>query len=414
MPRLTILVAYAETLAARGLAIAGQVGVAVITARALGPEDRGRYFYIVTLGALAAQLGMLGLQASNGYLVARDRNLLPAIITNTLWIIFVGGLGASALIITADHLLAGGKADANSLYVPWLCLATLAFSCFSNLAVACDRPRLYNILIAANAAALLGAVGIGAGIEKTVPTFLLVTLCALIGMAIVSLAALVGSGPLDWRFNTAIFRRGLTMALKAHFASLAAFLFSRLGIIILRGHGDFDDVGHWSVAVQITDALLVVPGTIGILLYPRWARASDQERWRGLTNALLAVGSLMLLACAVAAVLAGPVIGILFGAPFSPAALLTLTLLPSTFFLSLTSMMSNFLTTYGVPKAQMAGWAMACAAFALGSLLVAPDFGAFGVGCVQSVVTFLLCLWMVGICVARSPGRSTMRKEPNS
>lgn len=402
---------YAETLAARGIAIAGQIGVAVITARALGPEDRGRYFYIVTLGVLAAQIGMLGLQASNGYLVARDRTLLPAVITNTLWIILIGGLGASSLIVVAEHLFAGGGADANSLYVPWICLATLAFTCFSNLAVASDRPRLYNVLVAGNAAALLGAVGLGAVFDRTVPSFLVVTLGAMIAMAIASLAALVGRGPLDWRFNAAIFRRGLAIALKAHFVSLAAFLFSRLGIIVLRGNGAYDDVGHWSVAIQIIDALLVVPGTIGILLFPRWSRASDAERWKGLTGALAAVGSLMALACAAAAVLAGPVIHVVFGATFGPAVLLTLALLPSAFFLSLTSIMSNFLTAFGVPNTQMAAWATACAAYALGSFLVARDYGAFGIGCVQSGVSFLLCLWMFVLCLGRSPDSPTKPRD---
>ena len=48
---------YAEMLLSRGLAILGSFGVAILTARLLGPADRGRYYYVITLAALAVPLG---------------------------------------------------------------------------------------------------------------------------------------------------------------------------------------------------------------------------------------------------------------------------------------------------------------------------------------------------------------------
>ncbi len=66
---------------------------AVLAARLLGPEGRG---YIATgtiLVALCSEIGGLGLPSANTYFVARQRNLLAALLGNSLLLGFgVGGL----------------------------------------------------------------------------------------------------------------------------------------------------------------------------------------------------------------------------------------------------------------------------------------------------------------------------------
>src|SRR6185437_15975483 len=99
---------YAEMLAARVLAILGSLGVTILTARMLGPVDRGRYYYLITLAAVGMQFASLGIHVSNTYLVARTPSLLPQILTNTAWIAVVGGVIASAGAVVFD-LVSGGS-----------------------------------------------------------------------------------------------------------------------------------------------------------------------------------------------------------------------------------------------------------------------------------------------------------------
>ncbi len=69
---------YAEMLLSRGLAILGSFGVAILTARVLGPADRGRYYYVITLAAVGVQFASFGIHSSNSYLIARTPGLLAA------------------------------------------------------------------------------------------------------------------------------------------------------------------------------------------------------------------------------------------------------------------------------------------------------------------------------------------------
>ena len=64
----------ATTLIARVIAMIGPFGVSIITARLLGPEERGRYFVIIAAAQIAAQIANLGLHASNSSWSPAARN----------------------------------------------------------------------------------------------------------------------------------------------------------------------------------------------------------------------------------------------------------------------------------------------------------------------------------------------------
>src|SRR5260370_22178301 len=84
-----------ETYGTRVLLIAVGLATTVLVSRVLGPMGRGLFAVAVVIGAIGVQFGNLGLHASNTYYVAKDRDLLPALIGNTLVISFgIGGLGA--------------------------------------------------------------------------------------------------------------------------------------------------------------------------------------------------------------------------------------------------------------------------------------------------------------------------------
>src|SRR5713226_9121267 len=78
-----------ETYGTRVLVVAVTFATAVVMARELGPTGRGLYAVATTIGAIGVQLGSLGLNSSNIYYVAKDRGLLPALIGNTLAVVFV-------------------------------------------------------------------------------------------------------------------------------------------------------------------------------------------------------------------------------------------------------------------------------------------------------------------------------------
>src|SRR5436309_16036689 len=102
---------YAEMLLSRGLAILGSFGVTILTARMLGPGDRGRYYYIITLAAVGVQLASLGIHASNSYLIARTPGLLAQVMANAAWIALLGGTVAAAGVLAFEFAIGGPAQD---------------------------------------------------------------------------------------------------------------------------------------------------------------------------------------------------------------------------------------------------------------------------------------------------------------
>ena len=96
---------YLRTFLARSAALLGPLFVTVITARLLGPEDRGRYYYVMTLAAVGVQLASFGIHASNNFLLSKQPNLLSRILANTRWIGLLGGLAAGAGVLTFEVLV---------------------------------------------------------------------------------------------------------------------------------------------------------------------------------------------------------------------------------------------------------------------------------------------------------------------
>ena len=84
---------------------------AVVIARQLGPSGQGTFAVAYSLTLLLAQVGSLGLASANPYFAARERQLLPRIVGNSLW--FSAGLGVAlvavgaAIKIVAPGLLEG-------------------------------------------------------------------------------------------------------------------------------------------------------------------------------------------------------------------------------------------------------------------------------------------------------------------
>src|SRR5438552_7100507 len=68
----------------------------VIVSRTLGPSGRGLFAVAAAVSAIGIQFGNLGLHASNTYYVAKDRELLPVLIGNTLVVSF--GIGGTAAL----------------------------------------------------------------------------------------------------------------------------------------------------------------------------------------------------------------------------------------------------------------------------------------------------------------------------
>lgn len=392
----SLTLTYATMLFSRGLAILGSLGVAILTARVLGPADRGRYYYVITLALVGVQLASLGIHSSNSYLIARTPALLAQIMANTAWIAIFGGIAAAAGVLAFDFLVGdSGQTAVFFAAVLTLSPSLLLFLYLSNIAVALDRPQVFNGLIILNGIAAIVMALFAAYSSPTLNGFLFAAVAASLISCILAWSVLAKGIRVPRIFDYSLFYRGIAFAMRAHIATLFGFLVIRMNVVVLRQFGTFSDLGYWSIAAQIADALLILPGTISLLLFPSLVRAEGAVRWKEYKTALFQLGSIMAALCVVSAALARFIIDAVFGSIYAPAAEIVLALLPGVFFLGVASVASQFLSANGYPWSQVLAWIFGALLQAALSVALFGRFGVIGLAWIQTGCAALVCGWLL-------------------
>jgi O-antigen/teichoic acid export membrane protein len=400
--------AYLEMLLARCIAMIGPFGIAIISARMLGPEGQGRYYYVVTLAAIGAQFASFGIHASNTYLIAKQPSLLPPILTNSAWIAIVGGSAGACAVVAFDLAIESAlRLDASLLFVLPLCPLILFFLYLSNLAIAISRPTLFNGLILLNGALSLAAIATAAYVSPTVNVLLSALVASFLMTCIVAWILVAHGCAISWRFDSGLFKEGIAFAGRAHVASLVAFFMARTGVVVLRHYGAFGDLGHWSIAAQISDALMLLPATIGLLLFPSLVRAEGANRWNDFKLVTIQLSAVMAVLCLAVAGIIFPLIEVAFGPAYAQTGGIMLALLPGVFFLAVTSTASQFLSAFGIPWSQLVIWIVGCILQVVLSMLLFDKYGVLGLACVQSGCAAFVCFWLFVKALEYAPGRTS-------
>lgn len=392
----------ATTVSARIIAMVGPFAVSIITARVLGPEERGRYFLVLALAQIGAQIGNLGLHSSNTYLAANRAELIGPLMANSLIVActvvpFVTFL--MALVFSQPELIglesaARGTLGSVAFMAVLLAPLSIASLYLSNLAVGCGRVQLFNGLtifysIMAIAAALIVAVAGG-----STCAFLMGAATALVIPTIFgSWRVLTGQWRL-FRPDVALFRRGISYATKAYLAAVFGFIMTRIGAFALQHQSSIEEVGQFSVASQFADGLTLLPSTVAILLFTKLMRAETRQRWSMLWQTFWAVGAAMVFILSVVGVLLPWLVPLLFGEPFRKAAILAQALLPSVLIVSLTSVVSQYLAAQGFPTGQVLAWAFGLIVQTGLSYWLAGIWGGMGVA-VASAISAALVLVLI-------------------
>jgi enterobacterial common antigen flippase len=384
----------ALTIASRVVQIVSAFAGTIVTARFLGPDARGEYFFVVTVALLVVQFANLGLHSSNTYHVASDAGILPSLVSNSVWVSVVVGAGGAALV--AGLIQATGLYSARQTSLAWCAVALvpgiLFFMLGTNLLVGIQRITAFNVVEAASnlgvAAALVaaGVLGLRAG------GFLAVSACAWTVASCCVLLLLSHGVKVAGRFDTAEFRRGFGYALKAYLVATLGFLVLRGNVFLLQHDYGSRELGFYSVAAQVADALAILPASVALVLFPHLIRGTSAP-WRSTVRSFVVVTATLLVVCGIAAAVARPFVEAAFGNRFAPAATVLRLMLPGVVALGGSTVFSQFLAAVGVPRTLVVAWlaALVCV-FALGRLLIPRHAGAGAAVALSGTYCLLLVL----------------------
>lgn len=398
------------TLLVRILLIAAGFVSSIITARFLGPEGRGVFFYWTTLAAFAIQFGNLGLHSSNTYFLAKGRARLSALAANSLWVSLIGGGVLGGFLVLSLWLMDGATGDRWSLLLPALFLipSGLYFLLGTNLLVAEGRIGEYNGFELANRYLGLAAIFFAAWYWRSPQALLVIMSVVAVLMCLPLYRRLRVLGG-DGEGSFSLIREGFGYAMRAYLAAALGFAVLRLNTLLIEQYMDAATLGTWSIAAQLLDVIVVIPSTIALVLLPRIMRA-DQP-YQLMQSQLRMVAIVLALVCAVAAWLGNDVIMLVYGERFAGAYAMLLWGLPGIFALGLTSILSQYLASAGIPLALVWIWLTGLAVELTLAIWLIPSQG--GVGAMMSLsAAYAVILGLVWILAANH--HSTQRKKVNA
>lgn len=394
------------TLVTRGLLIFAGFASSIITARYLGPEGRGIFFYWITLAAFAIQFGNLGLHSSNTYYLLKGRARFSMLAANSLWVSVVLGGTLSGLLVI--FLWAGSE----SLEGQWLLLAPvlflipsgLYFMLGANLLVADGRIFDYNGFELINRYLGLAATWFTSWYWGT-PEALLVATCVISVLICLPLyfrlrALDKNAGP-SWK----LFLDGLGYGMRAYVVAGIGFAVLRLNVLLLEQLADVETLGAWSIAAQLLDVIVVIPSAAALIWLPRIMRSKDPYDLMHSQLRMMAI--VLALVCAVAASLGSDAILFLYGEHFASAYTMLLWGLPGSFALGLTSVLSQYLACVGIPFVLVFIWLTGLVVEFGFAIWLVPSQG--GSGAMMSLTAaYLIVLGMVWVlavnCHAKKMG----------
>jgi O-antigen/teichoic acid export membrane protein len=326
------------------------VGTSVITARMLGPHDRGLFQLLVLLPTTLANFVKLGIPQANVYFMRRRNAAAGDVASNSVWFaLALGGGLAVAAYLGRDWMLAPFLHEAppaTVLAVLALVPCVLLQAFFSGVLQAEQRFREFNFQQLMPAVlALLGMpvalVWLGAGLVGAIVTQTLIALVVTVWLA----TRVHRTARLRLGWNPTLARGMLGFGGKSYLQTLASTLHFRVDQYMIAMFLDPTQVGLYAVAVNLTNLLLKVPDATGTVLYPRLAGAADRDM-HAQTSAVCRHTLFVMVVAGLGYVVAGPfVLRLLYGEAYAGAIRPMLLMLPGIVMISLYLLLTRNFTS---------------------------------------------------------------------
>src|SRR5258708_1945838 len=383
-----------ETYATQVLRVGLGLGMTVMVARILGPQGRGLYAVALAIGALWVQFGHLGLGSASSYDVAKDRNRLAVLVGNALLVSFlVGGISSLATwaVFSLYPKLApvhGRILDLALLVIPF----SLAYLLLQNLLLGVLDVRCYNKIELANK--LLAVV-----LVVLFWMFKFVTVEAmLLGFVLAQITTFVwllrrlGTllAPIRPAVSVTLLREQVGVAARAYLVMLFSFLVLRVDLLMVQYMLGPERAGQYSVAASMADYVSMLPVVVATILFPKFSSMRDRdERLQLVKKASFCIGFVTLPVVVLSALLSKPLVPLLFGRAYFPAAQAFVWLMPGIFFLGIECVAVQFLNSMGYPRSVVITWLVCvCVNISLNFWAI-PVYGIVGAS-LNSSITYIL------------------------
>ncbi len=381
----------ALTLGAKSVIAGGSLLAGVIVARWLGAASVGMMASLNVMTLLTITFGGIGMPSAVTYLVARDRPSMKAVMTNAVAFAFVVGAILATGVIILTFVTPGLFGDIPTqlvtiaaLALPFQLLTLFCLAAFLGLG---DIKR-YNVLdllaqsvLFINPLILLGLLGMG--------LFALVS-ANTIATAILSLLVL----PVLFRapktapnasllFDRPLMGEMLKYGSKFYVAMVSSVIILRADILLVNYFRSSSEAGVYAVASQVGTLMMMIPGVISTVLFPRVTEA--REGSAEITCRVTRHATIILLVVCLSAVPASFLLPVLYGPAFADVPFLVMILLPGVYLLGIETVQVQYFSSLGLPPAIPVFWLVTTSVNLILNLIFVPLYGAYAAAAVSSI-----------------------------
>jgi len=380
----------------------------IITARYLGPYNRGVFALVYLLPSTVVTFAKMGLAQASVYSIRRDRVTPERVVANAfLMSLMIGGVCIVLAVVLRGQLLAtflhGVPEWAMLLTLPLIPLL-LFESYFYAILQALGKFGLYNrrLLIGTTllvVGMLTFLVGMGAGLRAAI----LVVVCVPIMMDLWLLITVRRRFPFSFRLDLALLNREIRFGLKSHLQVVAQHLHLRADAYLVNYFLDPTQVAFYNVAVRLAEFLLDVPDSVGMVLYPRLA-ALDEHTMHQLTAQACRRTLLVTTAGAVVLSVIGPKLIVLwYGQAFAPAGEPLLLVSVGIVMMSIFVLLTRNFTSRNKQQVNIAAGVIALGSNIGLNLFTIPAMGIVGAAMASAISYTAVALLLIGF-FARDSG----------
>jgi O-antigen/teichoic acid export membrane protein len=270
------------TLGTRVLTMAFGLFTGIITARVLGPENRGIFTLAALFPASLVTLSKFGQGVASIYFIRKKEEDVSQVASNVLWIALITGaaLVATALLLRDTLLTTVLKGVPLYALVAVLPLAPILLveSYLYGVLQATDRFKIYNIRLIAEAVLTVSGMAIALLVlDLGLPGAFGVAVGVRLFMVIWVVGTIHRGSPLRLSFDFALARRMFSYGLKSHVQIIASHFHFKAAMYLVAFYLNPAQVAFYSIASRLAEHILWLPQSLGLALFPRLAGADEQR-----------------------------------------------------------------------------------------------------------------------------------------
>jgi O-antigen/teichoic acid export membrane protein len=359
----------------------------LVLARALSPAGRGTVAFVTVGAAVLARVTQLGVDQATTILSAQRPSERPALLTNLLLFSVVSSAAVGGIVFAALWVLGVHPVGLSHGLLAILVLGAMASALVDDgLAFLLGLGRPGDWTRIASIAPWLYALALGAlwgagrlhVLQAAVAWMLAHFVWA--GAAAVSCRARTPFG----RPRLDLLREAIVLGIRTWGGSLSRFLNFRLDQIILGSLATAGALGIYSVAVNVSEVTLYLPGAVAAAVTPAIARAMPERRVEQALKTFRALTAITIMTIAVAALAGAFLLPIVFGDTYRGSVVPYLCLLPGAVGYAAISVFSSALMSSPKPLLSSLGPVVALVVGVALDFALIPPFGATGAGVAAS------------------------------